>query len=411
MNKILTSVEIPTGNPEYLRFKYNDNSYQEYQITNNRPETSIIYVGDLDNGERKVCKDECVYYLIENNEQTSSRRNNSSQPNNFVHCIFLKDIRFHGDTFVEVTFDGAIFNEKATFIDATFKEGVSFNSAQFTKFTKFDIAKFNKETSFNLAKFNKGVSFNSAEFSGEVKFLGTIFNDEVKFFDTIFNDEVKFLDTIFNDRVDFGVQTVSNNKSFTDILYLPKFSKKVDFTGAIFNNLLNFPDVENINLDLKHTIIDRMGYDNIKFSSDNRETFLTLKNVALKQNDQIKALEFHTQEYQIHLKALRENKTNKNLSDRFVLTFESWVSAFGTNVILSIMRFVGVVMLFYVLINGFNYDAKTIVDFVSPLSYDIDKIFSSVSDVDRYLFFFYKILQVVLIYEMIKSFRKFSRTL
>ncbi|CAC9496679.1 hypothetical protein [uncultured Gammaproteobacteria bacterium] len=37
--------------------------------------------------------------------------------------------------------------------------------------------------------------------------------------------------------------------------------------------------------------------------------------------------------------------------------------------------------------------------------------FSFVSDVDRYLFFFYKILQVVLIYEMIKSFRKFSRTL
>ena len=51
-------------------------------------------------------------------------------------------------------------------------------------------------------------------------------------------------------------------------------------------------------------------------------------------------------------------------------------------------------ILFYVLINGFNYDAKTIVDFVSPLSYDIDKRFrfSFVSDVDRYLFFFYKMV-------------------
>jgi hypothetical protein len=64
--------------------------------------------------------------------------------------------------------------------------------------------------------------------------------------------------------------------------------------------------------------------------------------------------------------------------------------------------------------NGFNYDARTIVDFASPLSYDIDKIFrrsDDVSDVGRYLFFLYKILQVALIYEMIKSFRKFSRTL
>jgi hypothetical protein len=301
-------------------------------------------------------------------------------------------MKFQGDTFVDATFDGAIFKEAATFTDAKFNKIVSFNSAQFIKYASFVTAKFNDEVSFNHATFNKNVAFSGTEFNGEVNSV----------------------ETIFNDRVDFRgqrVRTASDNKPFTDILYLPKFSKKVDFTGAIFNNVLNFPDVENINLDLKHTIIDRMGYDNIKFSSDNRETFLTLKNVALKQNDQIKALEFHTQEYQIHLKALRENKTNKNLSDRFVLTFESWVSAFGTNVILSIMRFVGVVMLFYVLINGFNYDAKTIVDFVSPLSYDIDKIFSSVSDVDRYLFFFYKILQVVLIYEMIKSFRKFSRTL
>jgi len=280
-------------------------------------------------------------------------------------------------------------------------------------YAKFDRVKFNKETSFNLATFNKNVTFNGAEFSGEVEFLDTIFNDGVDFrgqrvrtasnnksftgdlcinmnnhqnaifhqLDNFMKHSYSFAMTIFHKITNSAKLVIlliipTYAKVSTDILYLPKFSKKVDFTGAIFNNLLNFSGVENINLDLKHTIIDRMEYDNTKFSSDNRETFLTLKNVALKQNDQIKALEFHTQEYQIHLKALRENKTNKNLSDRFVLTFESWVSAFGTNVILSIMSFVGVVILFYVLINGFNYDAKTIVDFVSPLSYDIDKMSS-----------------------------------
>jgi len=100
--------------------------------------------------------------------------------------------------------------------------------------------------------------------------------------------------------------------------------------------------------------------------------------------------------------------------DRFILTFECCTSAFGTSAIRSIGSFVFIVILFYVSINGFNYDARTIVDFASPLSYDIDKIFrrsDDVSDVGRYLFFLYKILQVALIYEMIKSFRKFSRTL
>ena len=374
MRKILTSVEIREDKLQ-LHFNYNDNSYQGYPIINNKPETGIIHADDLDNGEKKICKDGCVYYLIENNEQISSRHNN------FVHCIFLKDMDFHNNTFVDATFDGAIFNEKAAFTNVTFKEEVSFDSAQFTKYAKFDRVKFNKETSFNLATFNKNVTFNGAEFSGEVEFLDTIFNDGVDFrgqrvrtasnnksftgdlcinmnnhqnaifhqLDNFMKHSYSFAMTIFHKITNSAKLVIlliipTYAKVSTDILYLPKFSKKVDFTGAIFNNLLNFSGVENINLDLKHTIIDRMEYDNTKFSSDNRETFLTLKNVALKQNDQIKALEFHTQEYQIHLKALRENKTNKNLSDRFVLTFESWVSAFGTNVILSIMSFVGVVI-------------------------------------------------------------------
>jgi hypothetical protein len=62
----------------------------------------------------------------------------------------------------------------------------------------------------------------------------------------------------------------------------PSFSKKVDFTSAIFNNVLNFSGVKNIDIDLKHVIIDRIEYGNVEFKSDNRETFLTLKNVALK---------------------------------------------------------------------------------------------------------------------------------
>jgi hypothetical protein len=45
----------------------------------------------------------------------------------------------------------------------------------------------------------------------------------------------------------------------------------------------------------------------LKFSADKRETFLTLKNVALKQHDQIKALEFHTQDYQSHYVKLNWN--------------------------------------------------------------------------------------------------------
>ena len=384
MRKILTSVEI-LENKSTLRFSYDDNSQKDYLI-------------NVDTQKRTIKIDNDNYSLIESSEQVRERMQNIEEYIDFEKCIFLINPRFHGDQFtMYASFSHSIFSNGASFDSAIFKKNVSFNSAQFTQYAsfskaKFDKTKLDKETSFNLAIFNKIVAFKDAEFSGEVKFLGTIFNDEV----------------------DFGVHTASDNKLSTDILHLPEFSEKVDFTDAVFKNVLNFSGVKSIELDLRHTIIDRMEYNNTEFSSDNRETFLTLKNVALKQNDQIKALEFHTQEYQTYLKSLRKNKTNKNLLDRFILTFECCTSAFGTSAIRSIGSFVFIVILFYVSINGFNYDARTIVDFASPLSYDIDKIFrrsDDVSDVGRYLFFLYKILQVALIYEMIKSFRKFSRTL
>ncbi|CAC9542251.1 hypothetical protein [uncultured Gammaproteobacteria bacterium] len=60
MRKILTSVEIREDKLQ-LHFNYNDNSYQGYPIINNKPETGIIHADDLDNGEKKICKDGCVY--------------------------------------------------------------------------------------------------------------------------------------------------------------------------------------------------------------------------------------------------------------------------------------------------------------------------------------------------------------
>jgi hypothetical protein len=47
---------------------------------------------------------------------------------------------------------------------------------------------------------------------------------------------------------------------------------------CLINNVLNFSGVKNIDIDLKHVIIDRIEYGNVEFKSDNRETFLYEKN-------------------------------------------------------------------------------------------------------------------------------------
>jgi uncharacterized protein YjbI with pentapeptide repeats len=169
-----------------------------------------ICIGALDKGERKICKDDCVYYLIENGQQIRDRRNKkiSNRRDNFEYCIFLINTNFHGETFSDATFYGAIFNEVGNFGGVKFNNGVSFNSAKFIKYASFATAKFNDEVSFNRAKFNKNVTFNGTEFNGEVNSV----------------------ETIFNGRVDF---------------IATRFSKKVDFTSAIFNNVLNFSRISS----------------------------------------------------------------------------------------------------------------------------------------------------------------------
>ncbi|VVH64253.1 hypothetical protein BSPLISOX_2130 [uncultured Gammaproteobacteria bacterium] len=397
MIRILTSVEIIEEHPvsDHLRFKYNDNSYQEYRITNNAPEACTTYEGDLDKGERKICKDDRVYYLIEKYEQISVRRNFTENCNNFICCIFLIDAYFHGENFSDAIFDRAIFNEGVNFSHVTFNDKVSFTNAQFIKSAVFIMAEFNKETNFNHATFNKNVDFSGAKFSGEVNSVETIFNDSVDFYTTT---------TII------ATTGSSGNKATTTP---PSFSKKVDFTKAIFNNVLNFSDVKSIDIDLKHAIIDRIEYGNVEFKSDNRETFLTLKNVALKQHDQIKALEFHTQEYQSHYE-----KLNWNNADKWILGFENSISYFATNVGRAIGWLVFLIVFFYffifMLLGGGDANMHDFVRFTAPISYDLTTIFGNKITVGFFvglLFILYKILQFVMIYEVVKSFRKFSRTL
>ncbi|VVH55184.1 hypothetical protein BSPCLSOX_2300 [uncultured Gammaproteobacteria bacterium] len=396
MNKILTSVEITKDNAasDYLRFKYNDNSYQEYRITTGKPKTCTTYGGELDKGERKICKDDRVYYLIENDEQISVRCNFTEDCNNFICCIFLIDAYFHGKNFSDAMFDRAIFNEGVNFSHVTFNDKVSFTNAQFIKSAVFTMAEFNKETNFNHARFNKNVAFSGAEFNGEVNSVETIFNGSVDF------------DTITTTITTTG----SSSKTTTTP---PSFSKKVDFTRAIFNHVLNFSGVESINLDLEHAIIDRIEYGNTKFSADKRETFLTLKNVALKQHDQIKALEFHTQEYQSHYE-----KLNWNNADKWILGFENSVSYFGTNAGRAIGWLAFLIVFFYffifMLLGGGDANMHDFVRFTAPISYDLTTIFRNKITVGFFvglLFILYKILQFVMIYEVVKSFRKFSRTL
>jgi uncharacterized protein YjbI with pentapeptide repeats len=57
-----------------------------------------------------------------------------------IYCIFLINTNFHGETFSDATFYGAIFNKVGNFGGVKFNNGVSFNSAKFIKYASFAAA-------------------------------------------------------------------------------------------------------------------------------------------------------------------------------------------------------------------------------------------------------------------------------
>lgn len=188
-----------------------------------------------------------------------------------------------------------------------------------------------------------------------------------------------------------------------------EFSNQLtDFTKAQFVRALNLNIVQSIHLHLHQTQMDMIYCDTqCAFTTPSRETFLVLKNIAIKRHNKIKALEFHTQEYQQHLATL---KWKKNFSDKLILQFEEWASRFGTSVGRSVSILLGFMVFFYLYMNDSDWDAGTITNFIIHTTTSIDDLLisSNPDSIAYILFAFYKIGQIILIYEIIIPFRKYS---
>ncbi|SMN01001.1 hypothetical protein SPONN_2079 [uncultured Candidatus Thioglobus sp.] len=347
----------------------------------------------------KVEKKGKKYCLIENQSQIDER----VRGGDFSYCIFLCDANFQGINFTQdANFMGVNFTQNADFEDATFVEYADFSQAIFTQKANFSLATFKKNAFLSQTVFTKDVNFSQVIFTENAYFSEAKFKDEVIFYKTIFTQDAFFQSVLFIKDAEFALTTFDRNAHFSNTT----FTQLADFLSAKIQGVLNLGVSEVAKLNLQLTTVDRIAYGDIKFNADNRETFLTLKNVALKKNDQIRALEFHQQEYQTHFKNIKLG------GDKLILGFEYLVSNFGTSIWRSFLSLVIITALFYIAINDCNFDAKSFINFIFPTSYNIDNIFKSgVSGADRVLFLIYKTLQLIMIYEIIKSFRKFSRQL
>ena len=146
-------------------------------------------------------------------------------------------------------------------------------------------------------------------------------------------------------------------------------------------------------------------------SSKSRETFLILKQCFLRMADNITALEFHKKEYEKYQDSL---KKSRNFQDKFLLCIEKNVSYFGTSVKRSFN---------YLILINFAFLFIYILIYEKPIIYfHIDNIYRNLNLFAKLMnpvkseeFIFFNLIQLsvnsFLLYEFIKSLRKFSRKL
>ncbi len=390
MNKsVLQSINEDNGN---LVFTYDNGKKEDYSIQDNGEGERYIANPDY------IAEPQKAYFLIENDDQIITRK----QQGDFKRCIFLTQVIFRSSVFNERTyFLGAIFSQEVYFEGATFSKQVDFGGAAFTEQANFEGVTFIERADFGRATFTEQADFLSATFTEQANFWRATFTERANFGRAIFTERANFEHATFTKQADFRGATFSQHL--------------IDFQQAQFSTSLILNSVKSIHLNLNQTQLDTIYYDtNTTFNAFNdipsRDTFLILKSVALKQHDKIKALEFHTQEYEQHWDKLN---WSTNFGDKLILGFEKWASYFGTSVSRSVSRYFGFAGVFYLLMNGFNNDAQTVANFIIPIKIAVNDLLLSNCPMpwDYGLFVFYKIGQIILLYEIIKSFRKYSRSL
>ena len=95
----------------------------------------------------------------------------------------------------------------------------------------------------------------------------------------------------------------------------------------------------------------------------NKETFLILKELCIKKNDQIGALEFYKKEMDAYKNNIKWK--SKELPNKLILYFEKVISNYGTNPFLS----VGWLFILIIFISSNNFIISTLVFLVIDISF------------------------------------------
>ncbi len=340
---------------------------------------------------------------------------------------------------------------------------INFNNTIFTKKVDFNVLTFNADMDFSRTLFLQNVSFNNIIFEKKANFHDTYFST-ASFIDTVFQEEVSFQNSTFG-VVLFEETTFSKKANFSNA----KFKHQANFSNSHIKNFLFMAVTmeKTCTFNLKLTQIDKINFEGTNFKNimSNRETWLKMKQCAIKNDDHIGSLEFYANEMEAYKNSLLDEKkvslkekvksmcsytkqlqinvegkiqncwqyiksndkgekfklflekiiTNiLNFSiDKFILSFEEKVSNFGTNPITPLLWIFFITFICTWLLYDSN-SFQVFLHLLNPLTKFNDLKYVLECDTSIWnhsIFLVHKILLAIFIYEAIKSFRKYSRKL
>ncbi len=183
----------------------------------------------------------------------------------------------------------------------------------------------------------------------------------------------------------------------------------------MFDNI--FTEVDYTNVQWKREIeVGQFGTSKKTEIAKKRDTYRTLKNVMIRNNDQQEALVFYTQEMKEHRKITLKNNGLLSIN-RITLAFNYWTNEFGLNwwrpvrglIILSIV-FYGLLLCSFASDYNSEY-LKNFFEFLNP-THKTEFIAGECWGFWSYAIdFSFRIIEGLFIHQTIQAFRKYSRKL
>lgn len=172
-----------------------------------------------------------------------------------------------------------------------FASGFTFENCVFEKECRFEYMVFGDK---ELAQKKRlTINFKNCEFQSKVYFTNCVFNGEVCFNNSIFKDYADFHESIFNDTASF---------------YNTTFESAPNFSTCVFKNIraTNFinANIKHIDMNSIETFIEERKADKdyvsdrdldykIRYANNARDSFRTIKDVLIANNNLLDASQWH----------------------------------------------------------------------------------------------------------------------